>query len=384
MFALNAADNASLKQANSHVFVQSLANFLQWMRTAFPKCEQTSAAALKVQTLVLGDAKREDKTITVFAEALNKDVTEQVPYGIAVKSLTGRHVDLYTVAAYKDAKVLLDPYNLPPLLRDVNPLDKYNEADKATQATMWTHVLSLIELTRRHADEPKRVIPTKEQLQHNIAERSAAQSPPASSDASIGTISANGTRMLLEGLASAIGSNDGIIAASLSKIDDEKFVQGFVADYMKSIDQNAPTTSLGVAPVSFAIATANQDVEAALSLPFQLFLDVGLTDRYKQAADKAPFEKLVKIMDHCNSLFSVSNCMPDSLMRNIESKAAQLKHQIDAGQPLNPMMLNTIGRDVMQNCNEADLAQCMSNMNQLLPQITKMAGSINMNNLGSA
>jgi hypothetical protein len=355
-----------LHAAISHCFVETLADFLAWMLGKFPACTETAAAQMKVHGVVLKNPQSEERAIQSFSKSLLRDVTAQCSYGKAVQCLTGQPVTLHTVAHYKDADIMLHPSNLPSLLAKVKPQDKYGACDADDKRKTWEYIHALVRLTQLRVNYRVFRLPTSAEITANIKQRTQTQQGDAS-------VTAGAVRLLIDHCAEAsVQPEKESLAESLrTQLGDQAFCSAFVQQWLLAMD-----TTIEGTQETYGAAVARQDVAACVRLPHSLLSDFAVDSSYQKDTSNPVFAKLPKLMDHVNSIFAVQSALPDTMMRSIEAKAGELRHKMESGEALDPAALTTIGMDVMRQCSGDDLQQCMNSMSTLMPQISKLAQSM--------
>lgn len=321
-------------------FWEMMGDFADSLKETFPSCPQTSDWHLFVKNVVLPDDEKRAKGIEKWKTGMEQPLKKGcAKYGKAVHSITGAPCTIYHAIAYKDVDAVHTSHET---LSDLDLATKFHSdaMDAESRGIFWDYLSNLTRLAYSAAKANPPRVPEPDEIAADIARRrggGGGGSTSAGDTASPPEVLKQGIRDLWSRLCDLRGVK--------VSFDEVKLVSRLTAAFRE-------------AEVMEQCRKHDERGFQALLAAFPELGDADVTD-----------EQWV-LIDKLAGLVSIESSFSAPVMQNIESVASQLVADLSDGKTdFASLDVEAIGRRVLQNVPQADVADLAKNIDKLMPAI---------------
>ena len=322
-----------------------MTEFLTNLSSLFPECAETKDALLYVTNVCKGDEKLMREAIEAWCVNMREPLKKGcAKYMKAVESITGAPACVYHAFAYRDVNAI-DASTTSDTLRRIQLTDKIRSDvfTPETLATCWEYVDELNKTAHEAVEEGKYkdlpVVPTRDQIQEDIARRRAGKSgisaPTVSSgvkESIVALFAAHGTTLDL---------SEEEIVRSIHDAASALVQERTVADWCREKDGAKGFESLRSAAFG--------------SIPWD---GCELTD--------PQWDELNKAIGLCTMKANI----PQPMMSGIETVANQLvKDMANGTMDLASLDAEAIGQQVLSKVSPEEMETFAQNIDKILPAL---------------
>lgn len=325
--------------------------WLRHLQGKFPEC--TATAELLNQMDAATDDAIDASIAAVCGHLMTPLNPKKVKYAKAIERITKKPAVLYQALLYRDI-VACGATQTSDLFQKLRLSEKYAETSEEEKNSHWKMAEKIAQAALECSGEAVPALPTRSEIQENI--RSAKKGREQDTDAPSMT---RAFQNHLDALCALAG------APALLADADEPAIRSSMQEWGKFCKATTATPS---GPVANSALCAQKDpiVLEALRQEFPTL-----------AFATPPTEAAWDHVKQLNGLCTVTDSIPTQMMTRIEDMASRLAEDIVAGRTdMTNMNLSEIGQQVLSGCNEDDMASFAQNIDQLLPALQQMKGSI--------
>jgi hypothetical protein len=334
----------------------------------FPECTKTRLVVQQIRAM-FGNPVLAGKFVETWHTSMSTPVSEKLSYGNAFVRLTGRKVDYYACAFYRDHSALFANETLSKNM-DCDLLEKFESTTFKPHRKALFIVLDRMNdvAQRRHGRTPE-ACPSREEISTNIQEfkaMSASESAPGGrkgdAELSVGMLVE-----VVEALLKTADAGDAEQAHSaLREIegDPEKFEMSTLADAL---------SASGVKSLA-----QKGDFSAIVSIDHVVFRSLQLG----QLQDKFTTDGVSSFcsgMAQYASFSAVTSHIPSSLLSSIREQAGSLSQDIvdeDGKVDFGKLNIAELGASLMKDVNPGELQDLAANLGNIVPDIKKLSESM--------
>mgnify|MGYP001163963608 CR=1 FL=1 len=330
------------KERTKNAYWEVMKDFIESIEASFPDCDETGDYVSWVKKFT---QEEKDDHINKWFQSLHEPI-QKAKYGKAVERITGKPAKLYHACAYKDHECIHSSCSSFDILNKLNIHKKMSGSElcDTDKTIFWKYIYELNRLSSEYMNSPLPDPPTREQISENIKQSKRMESKDSKPTMVKGFITSLNT------LADSVGKKD--VYSKLSDDDIGKLYN----EWCKTIKNDVSGET-----VSDLIQKKNKVAVEHINSCFpELEMDELTSTQWSLVSKMCSFS-------------TVGDAIPTHMMGKIENMASKLAEDIMQGKSsLADMNLESIGKQVLSQCNQEDMSQFANNIDKLLPAITQL------------
>ena len=347
-----------LKERTLRAHFEIQQDFLASLAELFPDCGETKDVQLYLNNVVFGNETEMSNGVQAWVSNLDTPLKKGcAKYAKAVESITGFPATVYHAIAYRDVNAIAASTSSPTLARlDLQGKLESDAFDAESKDAFWQYMDELNKTAYEAMGKKAPSVPTRDDIQEDIARRKSKSSSSSSSSSSNETVASgilDGVQKLFA-LRKEGGSGDG---SGLPFPAAEVVISRMQA---KGDDTSSSPSS---EPVSSRLRNRESD-------SFFEMMQCILPDHALQNKDP-PTEEEWDLMNKVMGLVTMKSAIGENMMSGIEKMANRIVDDISKGKDLSSLNVENIGKEVLSSVNASDMTQFANNIDKLLPALSQ-------------
>ena len=335
----------TFKVRSQKAFWEISIEFAEELGKSFPDCSDTKDLILWGKNVIVGDDKEEEKGIINWYNAMLEPL-KKTKYSKAVERITGFQPTIYHAVIYKDYESMAVSSSSESLKR-LNIFEKMNDSsftdDKKEK--FWKYMNRLNKYAEEFVEKDFPKVPTREEISENIKKNKqgdVSQSQPSM---------IKGFNTALSAFCEMRGCKNVYDLSSETELS--KMFTKWVELSKKEVNGRTITS---------LCKEQNEEIIPALKKEFPEIL-------WEEPIADSQWSVLTKLFSFCE----VGEAIPSQMMGKIENMATKLANEIISGKKdMASMDLQSIGEEVLSQCNSSDMNHFANNIDKILPAINNL------------
>ena len=336
----------NFKSRAQKLFWELSVEFSEELVAQFPSCSDTKDLLLWGKNVILGNDDEEKQGISDWFVAMNEPL-KKTKYSKAVERITGNAPVIYHAVIYKDYESMAASSSSISLKR-LNIVNKMNDPSftDENKTVFWKYMGELNKYASEFMGKDFPRVPSREEIQENIKKQKTGESSSSQQPSMI-----KGFSTALSAFCEMRNSKEAYDLSNDSEVS--KIFSKWVEVSKKTI---------GESTVVVMCKNKNDDVIDELSKNFKEI-------DWKDPLTESHWNVLIKIFSFCE----VGEAIPSQMMGKIENMASKLAGEIMSGKKdMGSMDLQSIGEEVLSQCNPNDMNHFANNIDKILPAINNL------------
>lgn len=335
----------TFKVRSQKAFWELSIEFAEELGKSFPDCPDTKDLILWGKTLILGDDSEEEKGIINWHNAMLEPL-KKTKYSKAVERITGSPPTVYHAVTYKDYESMAVSSSSQSLKR-LKILEKMNDPSFTDEKKelFWKYMKRLNKYAEEFVEKEFPKVPTREEISENIKKNK--QVDTGSSQPSM----IKGFHTSLSAFCEMRDCKNVYDLSSETELS--KMFSSWVEISKKEVEEKTISSM------------CKERVEDIIPHLEEKFPEIN----WKDPMTESQWNVLIKIFSFCD----VGEAIPSQMMGRIENMASKLANEIMSGQKnMASMDLQSIGEEVLSQCNPNDMNHFANNIDKILPAINNL------------
>tara|TARA_B100001989_G_scaffold253156_1_gene238478 strand:+ start:1326 stop:2348 length:1023 start_codon:yes stop_codon:yes gene_type:complete len=335
----------TFKIRSQKAFWELSIEFADELGKSFPNCSDTKDLILWGKNVIVGDDKEEENGIINWYNAMLEPL-KKTKYSKAVERITGSPPTVYHAVIYKDHESM-SLSSSSASLRRLNISEKMNDSSFTDEKKelFWKYMNRLNKYAEEFVEKDFPRVPTREEISENIKKNK--QGDTASSQPSM----LKGFNTSLSVLCEMRNCKNVYDLSSDSELS--KMFSKWVEVSKEEIDGKT---------ISVLCKERKEEIIPKLS---EVFPEI----KWEEPIEESQWVVLIKLFSFCD----VGEAIPSQMMGKIENMASKLANDIMSGKKdMGSMDLQSIGEEVLSQCNSADMSHFADNIDKILPAINNL------------
>lgn len=325
-------------------FLAATSEMLEVIAKVFPECAETKEVHLFFKNVTTHSDAKIDEAIEAWFGHLQRTLnTKKIKYAKAVERLTGE-ATVYHAMAYRDIDALKLSVDSGIAVR-VGLFEKWGDArlDTETKNTLWDLLDMITKASLTFKEKSPPAVPTREQIQENI-KQTRTKGEGVDKDAS-----------MLLAFRSDMSKLCALWEVRADSLTDDAVCQDWIRRW-------AALTQEARDGLPFRMICANKNSAALSTIVQSCFAELSPPDEINEEA--------WEIIARLNDISTVVGNIPSGMMTQIESMAARLAGDLQAGRiDMSNIDLSSLGEQVLSQCSESDMSKFAGNLGNLMPVV---------------
>lgn len=335
----------TFKVRSQKAFWELSIEFAEELGKSFPDCSDTKDLILWGKNVIVGDDTEEENGIINWYNAMLEPL-KKTKYSKAVERITGSPPTIYHAVIYKDHESMAISSSSTSLKR-LNISEKMNDPSFTDEKKekFWKYMNRLNKYAEEFVEKDFPKVPTREEISENIKKNKqgdVSQTQPS----------------MIKGFSTALSAFCEMrecknVYDLSSDTELSKMFTRWVEVSKKEV--NGKT-------ISAFCKERNEEIVQVLKEEFPEIL-------WEEPIADNQWNVLTKLFSFCE----VGEAIPSQMMGKIENMASKLASEIMSGKKdMASMDLQSIGEEVLSQCNSSDMSHFANNIDKILPAINNL------------
>ena len=335
----------TFKARSQKAFWELSLEFAEELGKSFPNCSDTKDLILWGKNVIVGDDQEEENGIINWYNAMLEPL-KKTKYSKAVERITGSPPTIYHAVIYKDHESMASSSSSQSLKR-LNISEKMNDPSFTDEKKelFWKYMNRLNKYAEEFVEKDFPKVPTREEISENIKKNKQGD---------VGTTQPS----MIKGFNTSL--------SVFCEMRNCKNVYDLSSDnetskmFNKWVDVSKQ--EIGGKTISTLCKERKEEIIPKLAEEFPEI-------DWKEPVNEGQWGVLVKLFSFCD----VGEAIPSQMMGKIENMASKLASDIMSGKKdMASMDLQSIGEEVLSQCNSSDMSRFADNIDKILPAINNL------------
>jgi len=335
----------SFKLRSQKAFWELSIEFAEELCKSFPDCTDTKDLVLWGKNVILGDDSEEENGIVNWYNAMLEPL-KKTKYSKAVERITGSPPTIYHAVIYKDHESMALSSSSVSLKR-LNIYEKMNNPSftEENKELFWKYMNRLNKYAEEFVEKDFPKVPTREEISENIKRNKQGDTN-------------NSQPSMLKGFNTSLSAFCEMRnCKNVYDLSSDNELSKIFAKWVEVSKQE-----INGKKISALCKEQNEDIIYKLE---EEFPDIS----WKEPINESQWGVLTKLFSFCD----VGEAIPSQMMGKIENMASKLASEIMSGKKdMASMDLQSIGEEVLSQCNSADMSHFAENIDKILPAINNL------------